>query len=63
MQAPINNRTTHAHTLVDVLNRPAYAPVEGTGVSRALEGQSKLLVVDSPVVEDGVDFVVHKAFL
>lgn len=56
-----NNGTTH--TLVDVLNGPAYAPVKGTGISWALEGQSKLLVIDSPVVEDGVDLVVYEAFL
>lgn len=51
------------HTLVYVLDGPAYAPVKGAGVSRALEGQSKLLVIDPPVVEYGVDLVVYEVFL
>ena len=46
-------------TLVDVLDGPAYAPVEGTGISGTLEGQSELLVIDPPVVKDGVDLVVY----
>lgn len=46
-------------TLADVLDGPAYAAVEGTGVGGALERQPKLLVVDPPVVEDGGDLVVH----
>jgi len=54
---------THTHTLVDVLYGPTDAPVEGAGVSGALESQSELLVVDPPVVEDGVDLVVDEAFL
>lgn len=49
--------------MVDVLNGPTYTPVEGAGVSRALESQSELLVVDPPVVEDGVDLVVYEVFL
>lgn len=53
----------YTHTLVDVLDGPTYAPVKGTGVSGALESQSELLVVDPPVVEDGVDLVVYYVFL
>lgn len=47
-------------TLLDVLQGPSYAPVEGPRVSRTLEGQAELLVVDPPVVEDGGDFVVDQ---
>lgn len=50
---------THAVTLVDVLDSPAYASVKSTGVSRALESQPELLVIDPPVVENGVDLVVY----
>lgn len=46
-------------TLADVLDGPAYAAVKGTGVGGAQECQAELLVVDPPVVEDGVDLVVH----
>lgn len=59
MLAPL----TRAHTLVDVLDGPAYASVEGSGVSGALESQPELLVVDSPVVEDGIHLVVNQVFL
>ena len=50
-------------TLADVLDGPADAPVEGAGVGRTLEGQAKLLVVDPPVVEDGVDLVIDQVLL
>lgn len=45
--------------MADVLDGPAYAAVKGTGVGGALERQAELFVVDPPVVEDGVDLVVH----
>lgn len=45
--------------MADVLDGPAYAAVEGTGVGGALERQAKLFVVDPPVVENGGDLVVH----
>lgn len=54
---------THVLTLADVLNGPTYAAVKGTGIGRAQESQSELLVVDPPVVEDGGDFVVDDIFL
>lgn len=50
-------------TLADVLNGTTYAPIKGTSISRALESQSKLLVIDPPVVEDGIDLVVYHVFL
>lgn len=45
-------------TLFDVLHHPSYPSVEGSGIRRALEGQAKLLVVNPPVMEDGVDFII-----
>lgn len=45
--------------MADVLDGPAYAAVEGPGVGGALEREAKLLVIDPPVVEDGVDLVVN----
>lgn len=57
------HRHTLTPTLADVLNGPTYAPVKGTGVSRALERQSELLVINPPVVKNGVDLVVHDVFL
>lgn len=54
---------THTLTLADVFDGPTYAAVKGTGIGRALESQSELLVIDPPVVEDGVDFVVDDVFL
>lgn len=50
-------------TLVDVLNGSTDATVKGAGIGRTLEGQSELFIVDSPMVENGVDFVVYNAFL
>lgn len=43
-----------------VLQGSPYPPVESSGISWTLESQAKLLVVDSPMVEDGVDFVVDQ---
>lgn len=63
----LHSQNTHRHTLTptlaDVLNGPTYAPVKGTGVSRALESQSELLVINPPVVKNGGDLVVHDVFL
>lgn len=49
--------------MTNVFDGPANAAVEGTGVGGALERQAELLVVDPPVVEDGVDLVVHDVSL
>lgn len=50
-------------TLFDVFDGSAYASVKGTGISRALERQTKFLVIDPPVVEDRVDLVVYQISL
>lgn len=50
-------------TLDNVLDGPTDTPIKGTGISRALEGQPKLLIIDLPVVKDGVDLVVYDVLL
>lgn len=50
-------------TLLNVLQRSAYSPVKGPCISWTLKGQAKLFVVDSPVMEDGIDFVVNQVSL
>lgn len=49
--------------MFDIFDGSAYASVKGAGVSRALERQTKFLVIDPPVVEDRVDLVVYQISL
>lgn len=43
-----------------VLQGSPYPSVESSGIGWTLESQAELLVVDSPMVEDRVDFVVDQ---
>ncbi len=47
-------------TLFSVLHGSPDPAVEGPSVRRALEGQAELHAADPPVVEDGIDLIVHQ---
>ena len=47
-------------TSVQLVYDALKATLKGDGVGRALERQAKLALLHAPVVEDGVDLVVHQ---